>query len=121
MNPCIAVITYGLASTAMLALRRPVYGDFSDKLFLIGGPAGSLKLSIECAQDVFYEDLALGQQFSGEAFVMAMLAILIWIIGALFIFLTVRSKWAVGFILGLLLVWGVGTVYNFFSFGIRSI
>src|SRR6187551_1405247 len=98
MTPAQTLGIYALASVLVAIIARPGYDGLSAILILIGGATGSLKLRIDAAQDVFYEDLALGRQFSSEALTISLFALVIWGLGAFFVFRAARANWKDGFL-----------------------
>jgi hypothetical protein len=121
MNPAKTLGVYALASMLVTVIARPGYDAFGAIIILVAGAAGSLKLCIESTQDVFYEDLALGRQFSSEALTVSLLALVIWILGAFFLFRLAKASWKGGFIAAAILLWIAASSYNIFWFGIRSL
>ena len=121
MTPAKIVAIYVAVSAAIVVLVRPGYDAISGIAILIGGSLGSLKLAIESAQDIHYDTIDVGRQFSREALTVSLVAIGIWLLGAWIIFMAARSRWKGGFVAGLIGVWIVGSCYNIFWFAIRSL
>lgn len=121
MTPAKILALYGVISGLLLAIARPGYDAVSGVFILIGGAAGSLKLFVDSSQDVYYEDLALGRQFSSEALTVSLFALAIWLLGAFMVFMAARSKKKGGFLVGTILIWLIGSGYNLIWFGIRSL
>jgi len=121
MIPAKAIGAYGLASVWIAIFARPEYNILDAFILLISGAAGSLKLCIEASQDVFFEDFTLERQFSSEALTVSLLGLVIWLLGAFLVFKAAQVNWKGGFLFSGILVWIVGSCYNIFWTGIRSL
>lgn len=122
MNPAQATAAYIGLSLAFALLAKPGYDTFSAIWTLLGGTTGSLALSISAASDIFESLQDADLYYWTEAFTVCAVALFLWLTGGALVFSTAKRKWKItSHIVPLIVIWVIGSAFNIFFFGLRSL